>query len=403
MTQLAGKCAGGQRSSAATDESSASRPAAGSADDALRSSEYRTVFENTGTGTIIIDADTTVALANEEFVRLTGRSKAELEGKMSFAELVVPEDADRMVGYHRQRRIDRTAAPRTYECQVVHRSGQTRVALVTVDVIPGTDRSVASFLDITDRKQMERAARERLAELAHLSRVATVGELSSGLAHELNQPLFAILNYAESCLNELRSDRGSREETQEILTEVIRQATRAGEIVHGMRDLVRRRPTSLRPVSLTHCVHEAVSFMAVAARKAYVSVRCDCGEDDLVVRADEVQMQQVIMNLVLNAIEVFAEAGREDPVVWIRTRRVGESHAWVEVEDNGPGMCSGMAELVFEPFMTTKADGMGMGLSISRTIVEAHGGKIWMTSKPGQGTTVRFSLQLIQEGADDGR
>ncbi len=362
---------------------------------------YRTIFETTGTATVIIDADTTILLANAEFERLSGYAKCELEGRMSYTRLVADEDLARVHARHRLRRIDADSAPSKYECRLITRDGGVRDTFLTIDMIPGTKRSVGSFLDITEHNRTEAHARQRIAELAHVSRLSTAGEMASGLAHELNQPLFAVVNFAEGCIQRVRSGEVNPGELQGALEDIVKEAERAGKIIHRLRNFVRKRRPEFQDVDLNDVVREAVTFAEIGARMNQIPVHLDLVSEDLIVQADGIQLQQVILNLIRNGFEAMAGPERPERGLVVRTARLEDGMAEVAVIDHGQGLCPAASDCVFDPFVTSKSDGMGIGLSISRTIVEAHQGRLWATPNADGGTTFRFVVPVVRGTSDD--
>ncbi len=246
-----------------------------------------------------------------------------------------------------------------------------------------------------ERARAEGAARERLTQLAHVARLATMGEMASGLAHELNQPLCAIVNFAEACLELADGDANHLKELRHLLAELARQAERAGLVIRRLRDFVRRREPQRVPVDLNRVVREVVALAQVEARHAEVRVRLKLGKSLPPALADPIQIQQVLVNLVRNAFEAMKRTPSFNRVVTIRTAR-GRGDVSASVTDCGPGIANEEREHLFEPFFTTKSEGMGMGLSISRSILEVHDGRIWLDSRRREGTTFRFSLPAVR-------
>jgi PAS domain S-box-containing protein len=244
---------------------------------------------------------------------------------------------------------------------------------------------------VVERARAEERAREQLAQLAHIGRLATMGEMASGLAHELNQPLCAIVNYTEACAEIINRNGQNREQLPEALAEVSRQAARAGEVIRRLRDFVKRREPERQPVDINKLVREVVAFTSVEARHNDVRIRMKLARQPPRVFADSIQIEQVLVNLVRNAGEAMRESTSATRALTIETtRRKGAVE--VAVSDSGPGISDQTKQRLFEPFYTTKPDGMGMGLSISRSILEVHDGRIWVTPNRQGGTTFHFML-----------
>ena len=250
--------------------------------------------------------------------------------------------------------------------------------------------------DLTERQQAERRVADLQAELAHAGRVTAMGTLASALAHELNQPLTAIANYMEAGRDLLAAPGDlDRAMLGEAMDESARQALRAGEIIRSLREFIKRGETMRQPEPLRSLLAEgaALAFIGVDSRGIDMDVQIDRHVDQ--VMANRVQLQQVIINLVRNAVEAM----QDSPVRILRLTAAPADDGKVEVivADSGPGLAPDMSRTLFTPFTTTKASGMGVGLSISQTIVEGHGGRIWATPSQWGGTAFHFTL----DRADD--
>jgi signal transduction histidine kinase len=247
-----------------------------------------------------------------------------------------------------------------------------------------------------ERKQRSNAeieAHERLAELAHVGRRATAGELSSSIAHELNQPLGAILTNAETAELILESPSPDLAELKDILADIRRDDLRASDVIQRMRSLLKRTPFELKDVDLNDIMGEAFDFLAVQAKSSNVALYFKAFPDALPIKGDAVQLQQVILNLVVNSIEAMSAMPYGRAVIG-RTELNGGSSVIISISDFGPGIPSKRSNEIFEPFFTTKKQGMGIGLSIARTIVQAHKGRIWAENQAEGGAVFRLSLPL---------
>ena len=251
-------------------------------------------------------------------------------------------------------------------------------------------RLVGSLSDINDRKLREQEAQQRQSELAHLHRLRVVGEMASGLAHEINQPLAAIANFANGCIRRLEQ-QGISEEIRHVMERISAEALRAGKIVHGLKRFVRREPPRQTEVDINELVRDAIQLVGAEARDHAIEVSVDLAADLPRVRVDETQIEQVIINLLCNGIEAIEPPGG---LLVVRTAPTTGPSIEVSVSDTGRGISPSQEERIFEPFYSSKPNGLGMGLSISRTIVEAHGGRLWAAVNPGSGTTVAFRLPL---------
>ncbi len=241
----------------------------------------------------------------------------------------------------------------------------------------------------------EEEARETRERLAHVARLSTLGEMATGIAHEINQPLAAVATYAQACSRMIRSRVSDDVELLETLDRISHEALRAGAIINKLKDLVRRRHSHQIGCDINDLVHDVAELASVDAQHHGMEVRLELADDLPGIVADPVQIQQVILNLVRNGIEAM-EGCDGDCVLRLRTRSV-DQEVVCSVEDCGVGLAEDQEEGLFAAFYTTKESGMGMGLSISRTIVRAHGGRLWFTRNPDRGTTFHFSIPVEEE------
>jgi two-component system, LuxR family, sensor kinase FixL len=246
--------------------------------------------------------------------------------------------------------------------------------------------------DLTDHQKTEARLQELQSELVQISRLTAMGEMASTLAHELNQPLSAITNYLRGSRRLLESSSDAdRSRVPEALDKAADQALRAGQIIRRLRDFVARGESERRVESLNKIIEEASALGLVGAKERGIRVRYQFDPRIDLVLADRVQIQQVLLNLVRNAIEAMEVSERRD--LTIATSISDGGDARVRVADTGPGIAADVADQLFQPFITTKQQGMGVGLSISRTIIEAHGGRIWVDQSPGGGAAFCFTLR----------
>ena len=249
--------------------------------------------------------------------------------------------------------------------------------------------------DLTERQQAETRLQELQSELVHVSRLTALGEMASALAHEINQPLSAIANYLKGTRMLLAREDVPHQRVAEAVEWAAGEALRAGEIIRRLRDFVARGETERTIESLPKLVEEASALALVGAKEHGIRVQYAFSSEVDLALTDKVQIQQVVLNLVRNAVDAMAESAASQRLLTIAIEPVGSEMASVVVTDTGPGIDPDVAEKLFQPFITTKRTGMGVGLSISRTIVEAHGGRIWAQQAPGGGAEFGFTLQRV--------
>ena len=243
------------------------------------------------------------------------------------------------------------------------------------------------------RQNAEKESHKRMTELAHVNRQATTGELSSSIAHELNQPLGSILTNAETAELILKSDNPDLGEIREILADIKRDDQRAGEVIRRLRNFLKRTPFETRDIDLNEIIGEAFKFLSVQASARNVALYLQTAPGTLRIKGDPIQLQQVILNLVVNAMDAMAAIPYGRTVIG-RTELNGGSSVVISISDSGPGIPADKLAQVFDPFFTTKDQGMGIGLSIARTIILAHKGQIWAENQSGGGAAFHFTLPL---------
>ena len=253
---------------------------------------------------------------------------------------------------------------------------------------------IGTAIDVTDVKRTESELHRQRDELAHVARISTMGELAASLAHELNQPLTAILSNAQAAQRFLAADPGNVGEVLAILRDIVEDDTRAGEVIRRARELIRKRDLEIAALDLETIVRDVVMLIHSDAILHNVNVLLQIDPGAPKVHGDKVQLQQVVLNLLLNAFQAMKDCPVTERQVTVRTELDDGHKVIVAVSDRGEGLKDDQLGKIFQPFYTTKNDGLGLGLSISRSIVEAHGGRLWAQNNPDRGVTIYFTVPL---------
>lgn len=284
-----------------------------------------------------------------------------------------------------------------FEIDVIGPNGKT--AWYSVSIAPILSRTgepvttaVMIAADITERKATEEALQKRQLELAHISRLNTMGALTAELAHELNQPLEAISAYANGCLRSMNGEESQVARVETALQSICLQSSRAGQIIRKIMDFLRKGDSPRQPADVNRLIREVVEFVDLDARKHNANIICELSADLPEIPVNRVQIEQVLFNLLFNAIEAVRSADSSGRNIRVTSCRRGIDDIEISVHDEEPGFNSANVDELFQPFFTTKTKGMGMGLSISRMIIDEHGGRIGATSQPGIGTTFTIAL-----------
>jgi two-component system sensor histidine kinase DctS len=376
------------------------------AENALRQQmAFRTAMEDSLlTGLRARDLEGRVTYVNPAFCRIVGLPASELLGRKPPMPYWAPEETDEYE--ERFRKILSGQATPQFETVFLRPDG-TRVPVLVFEA-PLVDSHgrhtgwMSSILDITDRKRAEELARQQQEKLETSARLATMGEISSMLAHELNQPLAAISSYTAGALNVLgraesepaKLDAGM---LKRALEQANTQARRAGQIIRSVHEFVKKREPRRESVTVQHVVDGIRALVDLQARQSYVTLQVEVPPDLPPVLADRVLLEQVLLNLTRNAIEAMQDIDRERRVLRIEAAHdEAQGQVSVSVIDNGHGIPPEVAERLFSPFFSTKAEGMGMGLSICRTAIEFHGGTLTHADNPEGGTVFTFTLQQAQ-------
>jgi len=262
-------------------------------------------------------------------------------------------------------------------------------------VVKGERIFLGIIADLSERKARDRRIQDLQTEMLHVSRLTDMGQVATGLAHELNQPLTAILNYTNAGLD-IAQERGDPE-LKGVLGKIAEQASRAGNIIRRLRAFVEKRGPNRSEEDIAHTVDEAIRLGQINPAERGIKLRVDVEHGLPKVWIDRIQIQQVLINLMKNAAEAMESSASREMTITIG--QAARNFVEISVADTGPGISAEMAEKLFQPFVTTKAHGMGMGLSICRGIIESHGGRLRLEPNPGGGAVFRFNVPIAKDGS----
>ncbi|MHC4535770.1 MAG: PAS domain-containing sensor histidine kinase [Planctomycetota bacterium] len=362
---------------------------------ALAESEqrFRKFFENVPEYCYIVSPQGKILEVNSAALSTLGYNREDLVGR-SFKTIYAPECHQRM--HQLLTNLEKTDEVRDEEMVIIARDGDRRTVLLSVSQMLDENgkklHSISVQRDVTERRMEEEQRRKYQEQLTHISRLTIAGELASGIAHELNQPLGAIATFSDGCKRLIDSGQAYSPEVRDALVQISTQAQRSGDVIRRMRQFVSKRELMFSSTNLNKIVHEALRLVKSNAEKSGINLSLDLADDLLTVLADRIQIQQVIINLVQNALDSMCETESSDHRLTVRTARLDKDKVEVAVIDTGKGLPDENIYRIFEPFFTTKSEGLGIGLSISRSIIEAHKGNIWSISNPDRGMTFGFTL-----------
>jgi two-component system sensor kinase FixL len=361
----------------------------------LRTSEqrFRAVVQAVPSAILLVDDRGMITLANAQAETAFGYRREELIAKP--VEMLIPErfrvpHVGLRSAYAEDAQARAMGAGR--ELLACRKDGGEIPVEVALSPMPAEEGLfvLVSVVDVTERRNVERATARQRDEVAHLSRVAMLGELSGSLAHELNQPLMGILSNAQAAQRFLAADDVNLDEVREILDDIVADDRRAGEVIRRLRALLKRGEVQHAPLDIGNVVDDVLRLTRNDLMNRDVAASAELAPDLPTVLGDRIQLQQVLLNLVINACEAMAGVPGT-PLVHIRARCADGAGVEVSVSDRGGGIPPGDLERIFEPFVTTKEHGTGLGLSICRTIIAAHGGRLW-AENDGAGATFRFTV-----------
>jgi two-component system sensor kinase FixL len=355
---------------------------------------FRRVFEAAQSGLLIVGGDGKVKLANARAEADFGYGSGELAGVE--VDLLLPErlragHAERRAAYLREPETRSMGPGRTLLAR--RRDGSEFPVEIGLSPLPGPGASevLAAVVDVSERTEAELAAARQRSELAHLSRVAVLGELSASLAHELNQPLAAILSNAQAAQRFLDREEVDLEQLREIVGDIVEDDKRAGEVIRRLRAMLRKEELAHEPLDVDEVVRDVLQIMNSDFINRGVQVETRLEPELPPVAGDRVQLQQVLLNLLMNGCDAISSLPRPRRLT-VATRVGDGERVEIEISDSGPGIPTADLERVFEPFVTSKEHGTGLGLAVCRTIVTAHRGRIWAANNEGRGATITVAL-----------
>jgi PAS domain S-box-containing protein len=349
-----------------------------------REAKIRRLVDSNIIGILTIDLDGQIIEANDAFLRMVGYDREDLvTGRVRWTN-APPEW--RIGDPARVATVKMTGTLQPFEKEYFRKDGSRLPALVGVARIEETNQAIAFVIDLTEQKRAE-------AELAHANRVATMGELAASLAHEVNQPIAATLMNAGTALRWLARQPPNLEEATQAIDYIINDSKRAADIVSRIRDLAKKAPAQRENLEINEAILEIMRLTRAAMSEHCVSVKMQLSDGLPHILGDRVQLQQVILNLIMNAIEAMSEVRERSRELTITTSAESDG-VLIAVSDSGPGLPQSNPERLFDAFYTTKASGLGMGLSICRSIVEGHGGMLWATPNEPYGATFRMMLPI---------
>jgi PAS domain S-box-containing protein len=359
---------------------------------------WRKLFESVPVGVVLVGPDRRYIAANPTFQKMTGYSEAELR-QLSPADITHEDDqatTEAIITAH--------YAGEPYRGHLVKRYRRKDGGLTWAEVdgflAPGPESSfflAGVSVDITERKLAEEALRDARADVERMARLTTMGELTASIAHEINQPLAAIVTQSEAALRFLGRDEPDLDEVQDALSCIARDGMRAGDVIRGLRALARKSGPQLAKLHIGDVIRQVLAIAHGELLRHDVVLRTELASGERPILGDHVQLQQVVLNLIINGVEAMKGVTDRTRELTISSRLAEPNSMLVAVQDTGTGLDPAVAERMFQTFFTTKSDGLGMGLAICRSIVEAHGGRLSASPRASHGAEVRFTVPLWVE------
>ena len=372
------------------------------ADQVLRKSEElnRATFEQAAVGIAHVGTDGRWLRVNDRLCAIVGYPAEELR-KLSLQDITHPEDLETDLDFIGQI-LSGEIKSHSMEQRFIRKDRSVVWVILTVSLVRSASGAPLHFIsvveDITEQRRAETEAEELRGNLAHAGRVTLLGQLASALAHELSQPLGAILRNAEAAEMILQDPSPDLEELRAIVTDILGDDQRAGQVIDRLRSLLKRGRVDPQPIELQSVVSEVFSLVRADAAARCLKLDYSAAPVLPMVRGDRIHLQQVLLNLIINAMDALDGCAPNQPCIQVRAHRVDPATVEVRVSDNGPGIPGESLERLFEPFFTTKANGMGMGLPVSKTLIEAHKGRLWAENTPEGGACFCFTLPVADLG-----
>jgi len=359
-----------------------------------REARIRALVDANIVGVLISNLEGQVVEANDAFLEMVGFTRDDLAaGRIKWTELTPPEW--QAVSQRAVAQVRAIGSADLFEKEYFRKDGSRVPVLLAAAAVAGAGartETVAFVVDLRERKAAEEALLRAREDLARVARVSTVGELAASIAHEINQPLAAVATYAGAALQWLGRDTPNVNRARDAMIRTVQENEHAGRIVSRVRALVKKVPPRTEVVDIDEVILEVLDLSRNELQRNGISIRTQFATGKPLVRVDRIQLQQVVLNLILNAVDAMSEPGTSPRELSIASQREEANQVLVEVRDSGRGFQAETIERIFDPFFTTKPDGMGMGLSISRSIVVAHGGRLWAMANEPRGAVFQFAL-----------